>query len=673
MKTFSEAEVMLAQNLPNFETRSQQQDFAREVEKIFGLCPRSDPDGDNDYPATPPRHAMLQAKTGVGKSAGYLIPAILSGKRTVVSVTTKALQEQLAGKDMPFLEQNLGVPFTWAMLKGISNYACLNRATLADDSEVPRLAEIIRQISAPGFGGTKEDLDFSVDWKTWAAICCDKDECDDNCTVESGCFIKAARQRALQANVVIVNHALFFTDLTIKSFGDSRSAGMLGKYDVAILDEGDTSPEVAANILGGQLSAGFFANMTSQARTWMSRYADPANNTEPVVNSTIATVNAANSLFELLQEGKLTSRHIVDLGDELTALYGSLSDLSGDFGGLSYRELIGTEQGLKAAKRKRSISANIREALLRMEMLFTDDTEVVRWVEIRKSKGNRQPVKMIKMSPVEVGPFFRSHLLDYTPTIFCSATLSSGGSFTFMADRLGLEKGTYDTLDVGSSFDFTTQTRLYVPASLPVPAGANASAWEIGANEEIVDLLKITKGRALVLFTSIRHMNSAFSSVQRRVPFSIRCQSDGNNSELVEWLKNSDDGVIFGTKSFFAGIDIQGAALSSLILCKLPFPVPTEPLFQARSEAIEKRGGSSFGKLSIPETSLVMQQAVGRLIRHRDDFGICSILDPRLVTKSYGKTLLKDLPPMPRVADIEELDCWFRGVEESKRVELSRC
>jgi Rad3-related DNA helicase len=542
---------------------------------------------------------------------------------------------------------------------------CLNRCAMADLVEVPMLPEILRKAAEPGFGGTQDDLGMSIPWQAWKLICSDEDECDGDCTEMSGCFVAAARSRAISADVLIVNHALFFADLIMKGGTapeDKRSEGMLGRYDVAIFDEAHEIFSSAADAMGGQVTLGALAGATGEIRTWISRYADSSNNLQPVESSVSAAMGAGQDLFAKIQDGKMTPRHIMALESELGTLYQALRDLDTDFSGLTYRALTGTTEGATAAKRKRSVTKRIRNLLDKVTtIIMADEHEMVRWVEFRMGGRNGgTPIKTIKMSPVEIGPFMQDRLLRWTSCVFVSATLSPGGSFTYMASRFGLRPGTWTHLDVGSPFDFTTQARLYVPGHISAP---NSGSWETEANEEICDLLKISRGRALVLFTSIKHMRAAHASISRRVPFEIKAQGDLPNGDLVDWLKGSADGVIFATKSFFTGVDIQGAALSLVILTKLPFPVPTEPLFQAQSEAIEARGGNSFGSLSVPETSLVLQQAVGRLIRHRNDVGMVAILDPRIIQKGYGKTLLKDLPPIPREGTLDSLSEWFAAEE----------
>jgi ATP-dependent DNA helicase DinG len=465
--------------------------------------------------------------------------------------------------------------------------------------------------------------------------------------------------------VLIVNHALFFADLIMKGGTapeNKRSEGMLGRYDVAVFDEAHEIFSSAADAMGGQITLGALVGATGEVRTWISRYADESNNLQPVESSVTAAMGAGQDLFAKIQDGKMTPRHIMALESELGAFYQALRDLDADFSGLTYRALTGTKEGATAAKRKRSVTKRVRNLLDKVTtVIMADEHEMVRWIESRMGGRNGStPLKTIKISPIEIGAFMRDRLLRWTPCVFVSATLSPGGSFSFMAGRFGLLPGTWTHLDVGSPFDFTTQARLYVPGHISAP---NSGSWETEANEEICDLLKISRGRALVLFTSIKHMRAAMDSVSRRVPFEVRAQGDAPNGDLVNWLKASEDGVIFATRSFFTGVDIQGAALSLVILTKLPFPVPTEPLFQAQSEAIEARGGNAFGSLAVPETSLVLQQAVGRLIRHRNDVGMVAILDPRMIQKSYGRTLLKDLPPIPRADTLGDLSEWFAAEE----------
>ncbi len=659
MKTFADAEIRLAQTLPGYESRVPQQTLARAVEEVFA-------NGENfieDHPAlavSPSRtHLFGQAGCGTGKSLGYLIPAILSNKRVIISVTTKALQDQLANKDLPFLEEHLGITFSWTVLKGRANYFCGSKANDADESEVPRLSEMVRLASVPGFGGTRADFPFEVPDREWSQVASESDDCAAYDCKESGiCHAEIARARAKECRLVVVNHALFFTDLIVKSRSE-ESVGMLDEYDLVIFDEAHEAAEVAGNVIGGQFSEGTLRALTGQIRSWAAKFS--VEGEEHFSGSIAALLSSASDLFAALPvpQGKTTARlreeQLDGVAEQLGAVHDALKAIAGD---LSSSKISPDVDGDRARQRRDKVRRMGNSTYKRLiEIITADFASVVRWVEVERKnvRGTWETRKVIKVAPVEVGPLLHEMLFSKTPAIMVSATMAVKGEFTFIAERLGVAPGTYSGLDVGSPFDFASQTRLYVPITLPEPKGQDVAVWEQQANQEILDLVKITRGRALVLFTSVKHMKAAYTAVGRMLPYTVKMQGQESVKDLAAWFATDTHGVLFGTKSFFTGFDIQGESLVNVIVAKLPFAVPDEPLTEARMDAIEARGGNSFSEYTIPVMSLVLQQAVGRLIRHTSDKGIVSVLDPRMLTKGYGKAILRDLPPMPVVKSLDEV------------------
>ena len=661
MKTFAEAETVLAAALPGYEARTQQQTLARAVEAVF-----ANPDNFTPIRLDEPtnrKHLFGQAGTGCGKSLGYLIPAILSGRRTMISVTTKALQDQLTGKDLPFLEKYLGVPFTLCSLKGRANYFCSTKAAEADESEVLGLADIMRQASEPGFSGLRDDFSREFSAKEWALLCADADDCKANdCKDRGGCFAEDARTRAKACRIVVINHALFFTDLMIKGLWDT-STGMLDEYDAVVLDESHEAAAIAGEAMGGTFSEGSIRSLTGNIRSWMAKSSTEGEGT---VSAEIADLLAASAtLFKALPGGEGQTKRLVaadldKLADELGGVYDSLKTLAAKF---AASKISPDVDYTKAKARKDRIRRQGNGTYSRLiEIITTDFASLVRWVEIESKifKGRTEQRKVIKVAPVDVAPFLREALFSQTPVIMVSATLAVKGQFEFAATQLGVDN--YTGIDVGSPFNFTSQARLYVPKHLPEPKGANVAVWETMVIEEIVDLIKASQGRALVLFTSLKQMRAAYESVNRRVPFTVKMQGQESPKDLSAWFAKETHGVLFGSKSFFTGVDIQGESLVNVIVSKMPFPVPTEPLTEARCDAIEARGGNAFSEYTMPVMSLILQQAVGRLIRHTNDRGVVSILDPRIRTKAYGKSILRDLPPLPVVTEIGAVQDFFATV-----------
>ena len=664
MKTFAEAEEVLAAALPGYESRLAQQNLAAAIETIMSMPENfttydGDPDEFVDWVRPGIMHLLGQAGCGTGKSLAYLIPSILSGKRIVVSVTTKALQDQIVGTDIPFLTEHLSEhkPFTWALLKGRSNYLCLNRLRLVTEQDADpaalRTVWAAYQNADSTFTGMREEIG-DIDNRTWALVCSDSDECASHKCKAEDCYAKQARKRAEEANLVIVNHALFFSDLALKAKGIEW---MLGLYDMVVFDEAHSLEEVAGNSLGGTLSAGSYAALAAQARNWGATSADDDGNA--IDEARPAFTEAANALFAKIEPGRLRAEQLNQLVPELGALLDATETMLTAIRESKY-DHAGDHQ--RAMVRKAKITRqclNLKERLT--EVIVASQADVVRWVEMERRRDG--DVKVIKTAPIHVAPFLFKHLYSKTPVVHVSATLAVKGNMAYIANRLGIHA--YGQIDVGTPFDFTHQGRLFIPDDIPAPQGQETGAWQQAALLRMHALITASRGRALVLFTSIKHMRETYDALQMMsgdLVYRMQGERGATNQDLVNWLKDHETGgagrVLLATKSFFTGIDIPGDALSLVIVTKMPFPVPNEPLTEARCEAIEMAGGSAFADYSIPVMSLELQQAVGRLIRHRNDKGVAAILDPRLATKGYGRQILRDLPPMPR-ASLAEIGEFF--------------
>lgn len=666
-RTFEDAERVLATALPGYESRAPQQALARRIEAIFAnrenfTTYRGPEEEYWDWVRPGISHLLGQAGCGTGKSLAYLIPTVLSGKRVVVSVTTKALQDQIVATDMPFLEEHLGVNIRWALLKGRSNYLCMNRLQITTEQDAP--VEVLRAVweatQNPEFSGLREEIGFPMEDRVWSLIASDVDECKDCKYAE--CYAQRAREKAAEANVVIANHALFFTDLKIKSIG---MPGMLGEYDLVVFDEAHSIEEVAGNTLGGQISEGTFAALAAQARRWGAESADDEG--DSLVEPIAAMARASRALFDRLEPGRLRTGQLNALVEEFSGVYDAVDTLRTVLGSSSYDH---AKDPTRASKRRRRLVRQCYSLVDRLaEIIGAPANEVVRWVELESRRGQQNRVPVIKVAPILVAPFLQRYLFSKTPAVLVSATLAVKGKMDYVAGRLGIH--TFDSIDVGTPFDFAEQGRLYIPVMVngnpfPAPQGQNVAAWQAMALQEIHRLVTASRGRALVLFTSIKHMRDTHASLQRMggdLTYRMQGERGASNPELVDWLKDHSSGgpgrVLLATKSFFTGIDVPGDALSMLIITKMPFPVPTEPLTEARCEAIEMAGGSAFADYTIPVMSLELQQGVGRLIRHRGDKGVAAILDPRLVNKSYGKQILRDLPPMAQTFDLAEVGAFF--------------
>lgn len=632
--TFAEAEVNLAASLPGYESRPQQQALALAVEEAIAGR----------------HHLIAEAGCGTGKSLGYIIPAILSGKRVIVSTATKALQDQVANKDVPFLAEHLGAPFTFALLKGRSNYLCVNKVQAADPADVPSLARILEAVenAGPDFHGEREHLGFEVDDFEWMRVAADTEDCQAfGCKDNKNCYAQRAKERAQAADLVVVNHALYLTDLMVKE-ATGGYASLVGEHDVVIFDEAHEVEEYAGKSLGSTFKEGGVRGLCTEVRNFGKRHVP--DHEDRLNEATAEVLTAMTNLWAVLEPGRIRQATLLEAGDEFIGFANALFDLTGALGDSSILEGVPSGDLERVKARRERLWRRATSTTTRFHQVVTADfDDLVRWVERDGDKT------VLKTAPVDVAPYLREHLfgLGDVTAILASATLSVGGKFDYIAGRLGIDA--YQGIDVGTPFDFATQARTYVPTHLPDP-GRERAAWSNMAVLEMMDLIRASEGRALVLFTSYTEMRNAYDTISARLPYRCLMQGQMPNKTLAEEFKNDTSSVLFATRSFMTGVDFQGDTCSLVIVNKMPFPVPTEPLTEARCEAIKRRGGSDFSDYTIPVMTLVLKQAYGRLIRHRTDTGVVAILDPRLQTKGYGKGILRSLPEAPLVTDITGIE-----------------
>lgn len=658
--TFEEAEAVLAESLEGYESRPQQQALARNVEGALANG----------------SHLIAQAGCGTGKSLGYLIPAIQSGKRVVVTTATKALQDQIASKDLPFLAEHLGVPFEHAILKGRSNYLCQAKLVDADTPATNEVRVWIKEKGrAEGFDGERESIPVTLTDKEWRGLTVSSEECPGKreCPFGETCYAEEAKKRAKAADVVVVNHALFFTDLMVKTqFGPEKS--MLDHYDVVVADEAHELEEWASNTLGHQFSEGTVTSLLAEVRNLVTANLPADDETRvAVLDAGAAVTNALDALFrgtyfdpdegetkEVLAAGRLYAKTFLSNQDHWVTLANSLGAYAEAVSRISMERAKNVD---KALMRKRLLTVRSHNTAQKFaDIIIAPHDLLVRWVEEERLKGARrnETRKVIKAAPIEVGALLRGMLWDKTPGVLVSATMSVKGEFDYIAGRLGIEA--FTGIDVGTPFDYEKQSRLYVPdSSFPSPQGSDRQRWEVASTIRMGELVKASDGRALLLFTSRKQMENAYETLSRSLPYTclMQGQEGKSNKALAAEFMEDTHSVLFALRSFFTGVDFQGEACSLVVIDKLPFPVPTEPVTQARCELIENRGGSSFRDYTVPVMSLILEQGFGRLIRHRNDIGVVAILDSRLASKPYGRDIIASLPPAPLVRDMAEVESFY--------------
>jgi ATP-dependent DNA helicase DinG len=639
------------------------------------------------------RHLIVEAGTGTGKTLAYLMPVIRSGKRVIISTGTKNLQEQLFYKDIPFLEQALFGNHIEAAasavqpgqgpgrlsvcyMKGRNNYLCRKKLyDLTDQPVLSGLEEIeqYRAIAAwektTGTGDRAELAELPETSALWHKLDARSEACiGQKCSEWERCFITEMRRRGMESDIIIVNHHLFFADLAIKLQAEGApDAGILPEAAAVIFDEAHELEDVAGNYFGISVSN---LRVEDLARDVEASLQHNRMLSASLSGSLGSLRERSQFFFSLLPPGEgrfafETRREFLEEnGDEFLALNHALTRLAGELEGLPQKP----EEILNFVRRAQELQVQLHFAM------ESDDRNTVFWIERRGGKTNspqRQPSTSLRAgsgtektgrqnvflqaTPIDVGPILRECLWSKLEcAVLTSATLAVGGGFEYIRQRLGFEHARESVLP--SHFDYESQALFYVPPDLP---DARTPQFAALAAERIRRLLEITRGRAFVLFTSYAQMNDVYQRLLGELEFPMLRQGDAPKSALLEEFRLTPNAVLFATSSFWQGVDVQGEQLSCVIIDRLPFAVPSDPVVAARVKAIDADGGNAFFQYQVPAAVITLKQGFGRLIRSLHDRGLLVLLDNRILKKQYGRVFIESLPNYKKTTEMRVVEEFF--------------
>jgi ATP-dependent DNA helicase DinG len=594
------------------------------------------------------RHLIVEAGTGTGKTLAYLAPAVLSGKRIIVSTGTKNLQEQIYFKDIPFLEKHLGAGLRVCYMKGRANYAC--RQKIYDAEKEPVLEgleevtdfQVIREWEKTTQTGDRAEIKTLPERSTaWAKVDARRETCTgQKCEQFERCFITQMHQRAIESDIIIVNHHLLFADLAVKASSDAL--GIIPEYEAAIFDEAHEIEDIAGQYFGMSVSSYQLQELATDLAALSRRKGFGTSELDRTLMSMTEHGDAFFALFSN-SEGRTGFT-----GQEafLNQHHEKYDDL------LHSLELLSTTLKLEKSAPEELIPIVRRCEELRTNLQFfmeSSDPTYVYWVE------RRGRTCVLQATPIDVGALLEERLFNEVDTVvLTSATLAVAGGFEFVQKRLGLRSPR--SLIVTSHFDYRSQALLYVPQHLPDP---RSPTFTMEAAAEIVKILTHSRGRAFVLFTSYQQMRLVYDRVSLDIEYETLMQGTGPRSALLDEFKRTPNCVLFATSSFWQGVDVPGEQLSCVIIDKLPFAVPSDPVVEARIRRIREDGGQPFYEYQIPQAAIALKQGFGRLIRSRSDRGVLAILDNRITKQRYGQVFFDSLPDYDFTTDLRKVENFF--------------
>lgn len=588
---------------------------------------------------------VAEAGTGTGKTFAYLVPALLSGHRTIISTGTRHLQDQLFHRDLPLVRRSLEVPVTIALLKGRANYLCLHRLEIAEQdgrlesrSDMVDLEDVRRWARGTDSGDTAELTGVAEDSPVWPLVTSTSDNClGAECRHFQQCHVVRARRRAQEAEVLVINHHLLFADMALKEEGFGELLPGAGAF---VIDEAHQLPAVASQFFGINLTSRQLLGLARDAVLEHLREAGDMRGLPAAAGQLEGAVLKLRLAFGT-QTGRSHWHEVAGMVAVSDALQGVETALAALAAWLE-----------AAASRGRGLENCWNRATLllqRLSLVREPPTSYIHWLETSR-RGFA-----IHFTPFEVASHIRSNMQALgNAWVFTSATLAVGESFDHFCHRVGLQDPR--TLRLDSPFDYTHNALLYLPAALPDPGDARHTSAVIAAARSV---LACSEGRAFLLFTSHRALRTAAEALSADLPYPLLVQGSAPRTELLERFRRSGHAVLLGTASFWEGVDVRGEALSCVVIDKLPFASPGDPVLNARIEALRAEGGNPFVEYQLPQAVIALKQGVGRLIRDISDRGVLVLCDPRLRSRSYGKIFLDSLPPMPRTTTLADVSTFF--------------
>jgi ATP-dependent DNA helicase DinG len=640
----------LSRALPGWEHREGQLAMAEAVEHAL----------DREH------HLFVEAGTGTGKTLAYLVPTVLSGKKVIVSTATRALQEQIFVKDLPLVTEALsahGVPVHAALMKGLANYVCLRRFEEArangEHGSDPEFSRIVAWLRDTESGDRSELADMPEDARAWREVASSSEtRIGAGCEHFERCFVTRMRREAEDAQVVVVNHHLFLADLALRSGPRGAHASVIPAYDAVVFDEAHQIEDIATDFFGMRVSSARLDALLRDAERALARAnALEALTSGPVRGTLEQAREASRAFFATLARhaGGGEARRVLteeDVGSDVRAAYEALDTR------LAAVEAVTRARGEEAVQLVARRASEVRDALRDILAGARANEEgeladLVRWIDVKTRSVS------LGASPVDVGSTLRTRLFDRVPAVVCtSATLATARSFHFAKARLGSPPEAGELL-VDSPFDFAARAALYLPDDLPEPSDP---AFEDLAVDRIVDLVRMTDGGAFVLCTSTRSMRGMHARLRARLELPLMIQGERPKHMLLSRFRASGRAVLVATMSFWEGVDVPGWALRLVVLDKIPFAPPNDPVVAARCARLDRDGGNGFTQYSVPSAAMTLKQGFGRLIRTQKDAGVVAILDRRIVRKGYGRALLASLPPARRVRSMGDLRAFWSSL-----------